>query len=586
MKRQNLKLRNAFILITITLIIVSVFNQLEKKNYQATIQQEYMKSVDYTLKKAEEFVNEQTDSALMGLEVAPDISVIFIQENVTKELNQELTFLGLSTLLQSVFINSEDGLKFLENRVNKPVYFSYQNEKNETYSFFSSKRETKTGLILVSKNASAFEIYLHNKELLDFGLILSLTTIVFVLVMFLNKRVFTRISQMTELAYEFSENKFDNSIALQTNDQIDNLGVALNKVGKTLEAISLINTQEQKLLMHVYNSLDTGVIYVDEDFTINVLNTIGQRFFTSYIKSDEGRFGIDPYYESLIFEAFRMKEPVQVEIQQNQLIFEVRFIPVEIDGKLHTQGVLLITKDITTDKQLVSIREDLITNVSHDLRTPLATIQGYSEAIKDDIAETKEEKNEMARIIHDEATQMSQMIASLLTLSRIKAGFSELNKENVLISAFFHKVINRFTDRLDLEQIECDLVIKPGVIYYAMDEEKMHHAIFNLIDNAIHYAAARNTRCRRYIHIEVHLDELVDDLLIIISDNGIGISKESIPFIFERFFKDDKARTMPKNNGSGIGLSLVQTIVYEHGGKIAVESVQNKGTIFTIRLPI
>src|SRR5699024_11590539 len=100
---------------------------------------------------------------------------------------------------------------------------------------------------------------------------------------------------MTELAYEFSENKFENSIKLQSNDQIDNLGITLNKMGKTLEATSLINTQERKLLMHVYNSLDTGVLYVEEDFTITDLNTIGQRFFTSYMKNDEGRFGIDSH---------------------------------------------------------------------------------------------------------------------------------------------------------------------------------------------------------------------------------------------------------------------------------------------------
>lgn len=585
MKRKNLNFRNAFILIITTLVIVTVFNQLEKNNYQKTIQQEYMKSVNYSLNKAEKFINESQDSTFTGLQVAPDVSVILIQDSATKELNQELTSAGLSTLLQSVFINSQDGLNFLENRVTDPVYFSYQDDLNETYSFFSLKRQTKAGLILVSKNAHAFERYLHNKELLDFGLIISLTTVVFVLVLFLNKRIFTRISQMTELAYEFSENKFDNSIELQSNDQIGNLGIALNKIGKTLETSSLINTQERKLLMHVYNSLDTGVIYVEEDFTINDLNTIGQRFFTSYIKNDEGRFGVDPYYESLIFEACRTNEPIQVEIQQNQLIFDVHFIPVEIDEKLNTRGVLLVTKDITTDKQLVSIREDLITNVSHDLRTPLATIQGYSEAIKDDIAETKEEKNEMAKIIHDEATQMSQMITSLLTLSRVKAGFSELTKESVLISEFFHKVINRFTERLNLEKIECDLVIKPGISRYAMDEEKMHHAIYNLIDNAIHYAADPHSRCKRYIHIEVGMDELVDDLLITISDNGIGISQESIPFIFERFFKDDKARTMPKNNGSGIGLSLVQTIISEHGGKIEVDSVQSRGTTFVIRLP-
>ncbi|MGP6146215.1 ATP-binding protein [Jeotgalibaca sp. A122] len=575
MKRKNLILRSAFILMVVTLVIVNVFNQLERQNYQSTIKLDYMDSVRYSLTQVEKNLN-----------VAPDVSVILVEANQSQELNQELTSTDLSKLIQTDFLRSSDGLEFMRNPQVEPLYFSYQNEKNVPYSFFAIAKKTDAGTLLVSKDASIFEVYVHNKEMLDFGLVFSLFTIVFVLLFFLDKRIFTRILEMTELAYEYSENKFSNSIEIKSNDQIDNLAIAINKIGKTLEASNLINTQERKLLEHVYDFMETGVIYVEEDFTIHELNTLGQRFFTSFIKNDEGRYGIEQFYEDLIMETCHSKEMKQVEIQQNQMIFDIRFILVELNESADTHGILLLVKDITTDKQLMSIREDLITNVSHDLRTPLATIQGYSEAIKDDIAETLEEKNEMAKIIHEEATQMSNMISSLLALSRIKAGYSKLSKELVYLPEFFQKVLNRFYESLQREEITCDLVIEEGIGYYQMDEDKMHHAIYNLIDNAIRYSAEKGTRRKRYIHIEVRLDELVDDLLFIISDNGIGISQESIPFIFERFYKDDKARTSPKNNGSGIGLSLVQTVVKEHGGKIEVESKLNQGTSFMIRLPL
>lgn len=562
---------------------MSVFNILEQRNYQSTIQTEYIDSVNYSRTQINAIVDE--GDSFHEINVSPDVSVILVANGQIKELNTKASS-RLSTAIQSDFLHAEDHTMKLDELIGETKFISQKTEDNELYSFFGTAIQTDSGTILVAKDAKTYEVFRHNKELLDFGLLVSLFTVVFIILFSLNKHIFKQILEMTEVAYDYSENKFNKNIEVVSNDVISNLAVAINKIGKTLETGSMLNTQEKKLLEHVYDSLEVGVIHVEEDFTIHSLNTLGQRFLTAFISNEAYYSGIEPFYETYIMEACHSKETQQAEIQQNQLIYDIRFIPVEVNETFETHSVLLLIKDITMDKQLVSIREDLITNVSHDLRTPLATIQGYSEAIKDDIAETLEEKNEMARIIHDEATQMSQMINSLLELSRLKAGYSELNKESVYLPDFLQRVINRFKDSLAREEIECDLVVEDGITYYQIDEDKMHNAIYNLIDNAIRYAAEKGTRRKRYIHIEVRLDELVDDLLIIISDNGIGISQQSMPFIFERFYKDDKARTAPKNNGSGIGLSLVQNIVKKHAGRIDVESKEGQGTTFMIRLPL
>ncbi len=190
----------------------------------------------------------------------------------------------------------------------------------------------------------------------------------------------------------------------------------------------------------------------------------------------------------------------------------------------------------------------------------------------------------MAKIIYDEATEMSLTIDSLLDLSRIKAGYVHLNYEMVQLHDFFDRLHHRFKDKLEKEQIDFSVEIENNLEYLLCDEEKMHHVFYNLIDNAIRYSADPEARDKRFIRIHVHLDDVLDKVLIKVSDNGIGITQESIPFIFERFYKDDKARSRP-SNGSGIGLSLVHSIIYEHKGHVTVDSVQDEGTSFIVTLP-
>ncbi|UJF14847.1 ATP-binding protein [Jeotgalibaca sp. MA1X17-3] len=337
----------------------------------------------------------------------------------------------------------------------------------------------------------------------------------------------------------------------------------------------------------VFDSLAVGVIYVDKDLSIRVLNSTGEKHRNLYAKTtgEKQHHEIRIKYREMIEAVFTTQTSKNIEIQYIQSIYKIRFSPLFDEEKSDVKGVLLIIEDITEAKRLSSIREDLITNVSHDFRTPLATIKGYSEAIIDDIAETVEDKNEMAKIIFDEANELNKTINSLLSLSRINAGHADLQIESVRLKSFFLHIISRFSDTFKRNQIKCSFLIEDNLEYYQMDEEKMSHVIYNLIDNAIRYSADSSSHREKFVAIEVKLDTVLDEILFMVTDNGLGISEESIPYIFERFFKDDKARTKPKQNGTGIGLSLVQSIVKEHTGKVEVVSKLDEGTRFTVRLP-
>ena len=191
----------------------------------------------------------------------------------------------------------------------------------------------------------------------------------------------------------------------------------------------------------------------------------------------------------------------------------------------------------------------------------------------------------MAQIILGETTEMNKMVNNLLDLSRMQAGYVDLNRQNVDLADFFDHLASRFENSFKEAAIQFTYELADGIKTYAFDEEKMNQVFYNLIDNAVRYSAEIGKRRQKFIHITIRMDDVLDNVIFEVSDNGIGIQAESLPFIFERFYKNDKSRTYSKQKGTGIGLSIVKTIVEAHDGEIEVHSEPGVGTTFLVRLP-
>ena len=232
------------------------------------------------------------------------------------------------------------------------------------------------------------------------------------------------------------------------------------------------------------------------------------------------------------------------------------------------------------------MRVDFINNVSHELRTPLVMIQGYSEAIVDDVAETVEEKHEMAKIIGEESRRMNRMVNEMLDLSRVESGYITLEKTKVSLSKFFNQLFSRFSTMASNGNVTLSLEIQPTLENYFMDRDKMDQVFVNLINNAIRHTIMAD-REEGQVKISVYLDTIVDEVLMEVQDNGTGIPEEDVPFVFERFYKADKSRASQRDNriGTGIGLSLVKNIVEAHSGYVEVKSEMDVGTSFIVHMP-
>jgi two-component system sensor histidine kinase ResE len=240
-------------------------------------------------------------------------------------------------------------------------------------------------------------------------------------------------------------------------------------------------------------------------------------------------------------------------------------------------GAVAVFRDVTNERKLDKLRSDFVANISHELRTPIAMLQGYSEAILDGIAATEEEQRELVKIIFDESVRMSKLVNELLDLARIEAGHLQLVPAKISLNQLLDKIGRKFNGLTRERRIQLTVDKLQGDDTVFLDQDRMEQVLTNLIDNAI-----RHTPDHGEIRVTPSKKEKI--LQIEVSDTGSGIDPEDIPYLFERFYKGDKARTRGRS-GTGLGLSIVKNIVEAHKGHIYVESTLGEGTSFKIQIP-
>jgi signal transduction histidine kinase len=223
-------------------------------------------------------------------------------------------------------------------------------------------------------------------------------------------------------------------------------------------------------------------------------------------------------------------------------------------------------------------QRDFIANVSHELKTPLTSIQGYAQAILDGTVENNGSVIQAANIIHTEADRMNRLVLELLDLAKLEARTTKMKSDPVDINLIIEQVVDRFTP----QAILLDILIEYNQINLPLitgDEERLIQAFSNLVDNAIKNTPRNGKIYFEAIHEEAHV-------VVKVVDTGIGIKLEEQSRIFERFYQVEKSRSGPIGRGSGLGLPISAEIVRAHGGAITVESISTQGSVFVVKLPI
>jgi two-component system phosphate regulon sensor histidine kinase PhoR len=237
--------------------------------------------------------------------------------------------------------------------------------------------------------------------------------------------------------------------------------------------------------------------------------------------------------------------------------------------------LIVLLQDITKMKKLENFRRDLVANVSHELKTPVTAIKGYAETLLDGAIDDKENAKKFVEIIKKHVDRLSTLINDLLTLSRIESGDIVIAKESIVINSLVESVFPLFSERAEKKMIKIDKEIPEGATVNA-DRDKIMQILINLLDNAVKFTETG------FVIVEFYSNN--GDFILSVQDTGIGIPREHLPRIGERFYRVDTARSR-ELGGTGLGLAIVKHLVMAHGWNLKIESEVGKGTEVKIIIP-
>jgi two-component system phosphate regulon sensor histidine kinase PhoR len=399
---------------------------------------------------------------------------------------------------------------------------------------------------------------------------------------FMARRVTGPLGEMQAAAKEMGGGKLSRRVQVRTGDELEEMANAMNRMALHLsDTIGQLDAGKVRLETLLAN-LDDGVIVIAADRSVRMMNREAGKIFDASETMGAGR----PYPEvirhpqALAFIDGWIKgeapKPRDVSIVTRQGSRTVRSsgTTVRYPGESNAD-VLLTLRDVTEERRLSQVKSDFVSNASHELRTPLTNIRGYLEAIQDTLREGAAPESSFVDVALGNALRMERLIDDLLELSKAESGALRLEMEEASLSAFLSRVADPHRSEADQMGKTLDMTASEGRV--RADLGKLALALSNLIDNGLKYGkeGGRVTLSGR-IEGDACLLEVVDD--------GPGIAPESLPRIFERFYRVDKGRSR-ELGGTGLGLSIAKHIVESHGGILRVESRLGVGTRFTIRIP-
>ncbi|MDE0581966.1 ATP-binding protein [Planococcus sp. A6] len=396
---------------------------------------------------------------------------------------------------------------------------------------------------------------------------------------FLSTRITSPLRNMREGAFELAKGNFDTKVKVSSGDEIGQLAIAFNQMGRQLKHHLEVINQEKEQLSSILTSMADAVITFNQDKTILLSNPPAEKLLQQWLFKDgtTDANALPSEMLHMLDHVLTFQEEIEEELEIEGAYYAINFSPLYSGESV--RGAVAVLHNMTEQHRLEKLREDFIANVSHELRTPIAMLQGYSEALLDDVGASEEERNEMTKIIYEESQRMGRLVTDLLNLARLESGHMRLYKELVQFNNAIERMTLKFSQAAKEKGIELSFTTELDDWAAAeLDEDRIEQVMTNLIDNAL-----RHTPQGGQVH--VHVENMGDHAKVSINDTGAGITEKDLEFVFERFYKADKARTLGKG-GTGLGLAIASNIIKAHSGEIRAESKFGEGTSFIFTLPL
>jgi two-component system phosphate regulon sensor histidine kinase PhoR len=417
-----------------------------------------------------------------------------------------------------------------------------------------------------------------NQMTLIISLAMATTTILAIVAAGLIARATTRpIREITKVSKRIASGELGQKIPVRTRDETGQLAQAFNEMSSNLnKLVGDISAEKNKLQTVLVNMAD-GIMMVDVEGKIVLANQATERIFNFREKDVITKPLIEVVHDHEADEILKLclrtsqAQTVQFEAATSKRFLRTIAIPI-VEGKL--TGALLLFQDLTELRSLQTMRRELVGNISHELRTPLAGIKAMVETLKNSAVDDKEAASDFLTRIDSEVARLTQMVSELTELSRIETGKAELMMTPVDVNVLIEEVAAQLSPLAQQVTIATDLANDIPIV--RADNDRIRQTLVNLVHNAIKF-----NRPGGRVTISTKAER--ESVTVSVSDTGIGITKEDLPHVFERFYKADKARP---RGGSGLGLAIAKHTIQAHGGNIWVQSEEGKGSTFSFSLPL
>jgi two-component system, OmpR family, phosphate regulon sensor histidine kinase PhoR len=363
------------------------------------------------------------------------------------------------------------------------------------------------------------------------------------------------------------------------------VGLALENIFARQQELELQIAGRESGTQTILGAMEDGLLVVDARSHVTLMNPTFQKLF----ELRDPAVGV-PLVEAvrhatldqLVAETLLSGEAMRSELSladsrtHSERHVEVSAVPIK-NADNEVTGTVVLFHDITELKQLDQIRRDFVANVSHELRTPLSILRGYIEVLFDEPQTSREELTRILSIMERHSKRLQRLVDDLLSLAQLESSHAELEISVVRMDDLFNNLIRDWKEKLTGKNLKVIVDLPSETSVLRADGTRLEEALHNLLDNAVKFSPdngqirLRGTRCG-------------SNVVLSVTDNGIGISKEHLPRIFERFYRADKARSR-ELGGTGLGLAIVKHIAQLHGGRVEAESELGRGTTIRIVLP-
>ncbi len=443
------------------------------------------------------------------------------------------------------------------------------------------------GVIRVSLSLSAIDAALRTNAMRISLMATAIAMLVLIIGWILSRRICDPLETIKQGAESLADGNLETRIHVVGSYEMVSLAESFNRMADEIQRRMNAQQAQRNEREAVFSSMAEGVIAVDLDERIIHMNPAAARLFDAPRDTVRGR-AIQEVVRNRDLQVFarecvKSSDPVETEINLPTAVGKDTMHlqahgTVLRDAGGHRMGALIVLNDVTRLRRLENVRKDFVANVTHELKTPITTIRGFVETLRDGAAEQKAQRDKFLEIIERQVIRLEALISDLLLLARLEHDDStpDITRDHQTVQPILNDAIELADSRAARKEIRLTLDCAED-LEADLNASLVEQAVLNLVDNAINHSDPGSEVTIRACRSE-------DDLIVTVQDRGKGIESAHLARLFERFYRVDPGRSR-QMGGTGLGLSIVRHVALLHGGTVDVESALGLGSTFTIRIP-